>query len=269
MQSTSSGPEAAGAGMRVIAVTGAASGIGAAIRARCERDGARVIGVDVRDAEIIADLATPAGRAAAVAAIEAAAAGRLDGLVACAGIGPHVPDAAAIVAVNYFGAQVLLAGLRGPLAAAPRPAAVAIASNALSVPNDDAALVDACLAGDEAAARALTVTMASQQVYAGSKRALTRWLRRAAPAAEWAGAGIRLNAVAPGAVLTPLLQGGLDHPIFGPAIRGFPVPTGGPGAPDDIAAAVVFLLGPAARFACGSVLFVDGGTDALLRPDLY
>jgi len=43
----------------------------------------------------------------------------------------------------------------------------------------------------------------------------------------------------------------LDHPMLGPAIRGFPIPTGGFGDPDDVAAAIVFLLGPDARFFCG------------------
>jgi len=46
-------------------------------------------------------------------------------------------------------------------------------------------------------------------------------------------------------------------------------PTGGFGTPDQVAAAVVFLLGPDATFCCGSVLFVDGGTDAMIRPDNY
>jgi len=54
-----------------------------------------------------------------------------------------------------------------------------------------------------------------------------------------------------------------------PAIRNFPVPIGKFGTPPQIAAAVCFLLSPEASFCCGSVLFVDGGTDTMLRPDSY
>ncbi len=256
--------------MKVIAVTGAASGIGAAVRARLERGGARVIGVDLRDVEVIADLATPDGRAAAVTAVRAACANTLDGLVVCAGVGPQVESRELIVSLNYFGAQELLAGLREALAAARPAAAVAISSNSASLmPDNDSPLVAACLAGDEAEARRAAAALVSAQVYAGSKLALARWVRRHAPSAAWIGAGVRLNAVAPGAVMTPLLQEGLDHPQFGPAIRDFPIPTGGFGTPDQIAAAVAFLLGPDAAFCCGSVLFADGGTDALMRPDAF
>jgi NAD(P)-dependent dehydrogenase (short-subunit alcohol dehydrogenase family) len=255
--------------MGTVAITGSASGIGAAIRTRLERDGRRVVGVDLRDAEVQADLATPAGRDSALAAIERATGGVLDGAVLCAGVGPHVADRALIVSLNYFGAQRLLDGLRGALARGTAPAAVAISSNSSTIPISESPLVDACLDGDEETARQLAVTLLGQQVYGGSKLALTRWLRRRASQPEWAGAGIRLNAVAPGPVQTPLLQAGLDDVVYGPAIRGFPVPTGAFGTPDDVAAAVAFLLGPEARFCCGSVLFVDGGTDALLRPDQY
>jgi NAD(P)-dependent dehydrogenase (short-subunit alcohol dehydrogenase family) len=78
-----------------------------------------------------------------------------------------------------------------------------------------------------------------------------------------------LNAVAPGATLTPLLEDGLADAQLGPAIRGFPIPLGGFGAPDQVAAGVRFLLGAQASFCCGSVLFVDGGSDALIRRDRF
>jgi NAD(P)-dependent dehydrogenase (short-subunit alcohol dehydrogenase family) len=251
--------------VRVTAVTGSASGIGAALRKRLEAAGERVIGVDVRNAEVVADLAAPEGRAAAVAAVVAASGGRLDGLVACAGVGPHVEPAATIVSVNYFGAEAVLAGLRDSLVRGDRAAAVAVSSNASTIPGADGPLAEACLAGDEAEARRLAAD--GHSVYGASKLALARWVRRSAP--DWARAGIRLNAVAPGAVATPLLAAGLAHDVYGPAIRGFPIPTGGFGTADDVAAAIAFLLGPDAHFCCGSVLFVDGGTDALLRPDRY
>ncbi len=258
--------------MRTIAVTGSASGIGAATRLRLQAAGDRVIGIDVRDAEVIADLGDPSEvgrRQMAIAAVRQLAGDRLDGLVVCAGVGPHVEPWSTIVSLNYFGAQLLLAGLRELLAVAQPSAAVAVSSNSTTLPGVDTPLVSACLAGAEGEARRLAVTLDGHRSYAGSKLALARWIRRSAPAAEWAGAGIRLNAVAAGAVRTPLLQGGLEHPVFGDAIRSFPIPTGGFGAPDDIAAAIVFLLSREASFCCGSIFFVDGGTDALIRPDVY
>jgi NAD(P)-dependent dehydrogenase (short-subunit alcohol dehydrogenase family) len=255
---------------RTIAVTGSASGIGAAIRARLEGAGDRVIGVDRHDAEVIADLGVAAGRTAAADAVRAAAGPGLDGAVACAGLGPHVEPQATIVAVNYFGAVATLAGLRPALAGRPHAAAVAIVSNAATIsPGADGDLAAACLAGDEARASVLAAQVPSATVYAASKLALARWVRHQAPASDWAGAGIRLNAVAPGAVHTPLLAASLAHPVLGPAVRAFPIPLGGIGTTDPIAAAVAFLLGPDAASCCGSIFFVDGGSDAVIRPDEF
>jgi NAD(P)-dependent dehydrogenase (short-subunit alcohol dehydrogenase family) len=104
-------------------------------------------------------------------------------------------------------------------------------------------------------------------VYPATKTALAWWVRRHAPTHDWAGAGITLNVVAPGAVETPLLQATRDDPQIGRFIDDFPIPVGRKGTADELAAFVTFLLGPDARFFCGSVVFVDGGTDALLRAD--
>lgn len=256
--------------MRTIAITGSGSGIGAALRDRLESDGDRVIGVDVRGAEVIADLSTQKGRETAVAEVLTGAGFRLDGLVVCAGIGPQAKPVADIVSVNYFGAASLLAALRPTLIGGDSTSAVAVSSNSATiVPNADGPLADACLAGDEERARALAAEMNGSVVYAAAKLALARFVRRNAPRAEWAGEGIRLNAVAPGAVETPLLKGGLDDPLLGPAIRNFPIPLRGFGRPSQIADAIAFLLSPAASFCCGSVLFVDGGSDAMMRGDQY
>jgi NAD(P)-dependent dehydrogenase (short-subunit alcohol dehydrogenase family) len=252
--------------MGVVAVTGSAGGIGGAIRARIEAAGQRVIGVDVRDAEVTADLSTAAGRDAAVAGVRDHAPGALDGLVVAAGIGGSTPAPPSTVArINYFGAVGLLEGLHDQLAEGELRAAVAIASNsATAVPVTDPALVEHCLAGDEEAAASLADGLDGEAVYAQSKLALARKVRRLA--AEWA-PDVRINAVAPGPVLTPLTQAALEHPVTGDLIRAYPIPLDRWGEKHEIAEAVWFLLSPASSWTTGVVLFVDGGTDALLRPD--
>ena len=248
----------------MVAVTGSASGIGAAVRSLLTADGCQVIGVDQRDAEVIADLATPAGRAAAAAALASACGGRLDGMVCCAGLGPVCPPAL-IAAVNYFGAVELLDAMLPALSAGDRPAAVVIASNSASLVPLHEPLVGALLAGDADAAAAAAAGTDGATAYAMSKLALMRAVRRRAQV--WADRGVRLNAVAPGPVRTPLLQASLDHPVLGPLTEALPVPLGRRAEPAEIAGVIGFLLGPASGYVHGSVLFADGGTDALVRPD--
>jgi NAD(P)-dependent dehydrogenase (short-subunit alcohol dehydrogenase family) len=249
----------------VFAVTGSAGGIGGAIVARLGSEGHRVIGVDLRDADVEADLSTDDGRSAAVTAVSDSSGGALDGLVVCAGVAPSVRPASVIVQVNYFGAVQLLDGLRPLLEKGERPAAVAICSNSMTFAPSSSPLIEALLAGDQATAAALADANPSIGIYGESKMALGRALRRRAP--DWAAAGVRLNGVAPGPVPTTLLVGDLDDPELGDAIRGLPVPLGRWGEPAEIAEAVWFLLSPASAWTHGSILFVDGGTDALVRPD--
>lgn len=249
---------------RTVAITGAASGIGAATREALLRSGHRVIGVDLRDAEIKADLSKGAGRAAAAKAL--AAAGPLDGLVLCAGIGPSQGSAPLIVSVNYFGAVELLERLFDTLRSGEQPAAVAISSNsATTVGGLPDELLASMREGDEGNARWVAESVHPTIAYAASKAALALAVRRLAP--SWAEAGIRLNAVAPGAVRTPLLEHGLADEELGPLISAVPIPVGGFGRPDQIASVVEFLLSERASFVVGSILFADGGTDALAHPD--
>jgi NAD(P)-dependent dehydrogenase (short-subunit alcohol dehydrogenase family) len=243
--------------------------MGAATAARVRAAGDRVIGVDVRDADVVADLGTAEGRAAAIAEVTALSGGALDGLVTAAGLA-GLPDrpASLLVSVNYFGTVELLAGLRPLLANGTDAAAVAFSSNSTTCqPGLDESLIRALLEGDEAAARAQAGEGESLSTYPVTKTALSWWVRKHAPTADWAGAGITLNAIAPGAVDTPLLQEGLNDPTVGPAIEGFQAPIGRRGTPDELAAVVEFLLGPSTRFVTGSVWFCDGGMDAMLRAE--
>ena len=247
---------------RTVCVTGSAGGIGGATQALLEKDGCRVIGVDVRDAEVIADVSTPAGRAAMVDDVARACDGTLDGLVAGAGVMGQEPS---VVSINYFGTVATLEGLR-PLLAGSDPAAVAISSNSTTTtPGLPDALVTAVLDGDEGAALAAIAAAPGVFAYPASKLALARWVRRRAPQDDWIGRGIRLNAVAPGVIETPMTKDDLGFIFSIPDV--FPVPIGRPGRPEEIGALLAFMVSPASSFFCGSVVFADGGTDAAVRPD--
>jgi NAD(P)-dependent dehydrogenase (short-subunit alcohol dehydrogenase family) len=252
--------------MGTYAMTGGATGIGAAIRRRLGEAGHTVIVVDIKDADIVADLGTAAGRQAAIEGIRSRAPDGLDGFVPCAGLAGHVPDLALVASLNFFGTTVLVEGLKD-LLVKRRGAVVLISSNSAPMPVDDT-LVAAMLAGDEARAREIAAGCEGQMVYGGSKRALAFWMRRNTPA--WARDQVRINAVAPGYTETPMTSAVAKDPVYGEAIRQFlaSIPAGRAGQPEDIADAVEFLLSPKASFIYGSVLFVDGGHDAMLRSDV-
>lgn len=255
--------------MATAAVTGSASGIGAAIRARLEGDGFEVIGVDLRDAEVTADLAAAEGRRAAVEGVLERCGGTLDRLVTCAGLGSNVRPPSLVASVNYFGAVDVLDGLFEALRRGAEPAAVAIVSNSAQMaPLDDSPFVTALLDGDEAEAGRLIDELDSPIVaYMGSKHALGRALRRRVR--SWGDARVRLNGVAPGPVMTPLLKGTMEDPSTRDAVSQIDIPIGRWGEPEDIAPVVAFLLGPDAAWIHGSIYYVDGGNDAEIRPDRY
>ncbi|BBZ66471.1 NAD-dependent epimerase [Mycolicibacterium insubricum] len=264
--------------MGVYAVTGSASGMGAQVAGRLTAAGHTVIGVDLRDADVVADLSTPAGRVTAIAGVLAACGGRLDGAVLAAGVGPTpgAGRARLIFEINYAGVVELLTAWRPALAAAAVEApvkVVVVASNSTTtVPMVPRRAIRALLAGDaEKAAGVMRWygPAAPSLAYAASKIAVSRWVRRTAVTDPWVGAGIRLNAIAPGAILTPLLEKQLATPSEARAIRAFPVPVGDFGDPGQLADWMLFMLSDAADFLCGSVIFVDGGSDAYLRANSW
>lgn len=186
-------------------------------------------------------------------------------------IGEVLQVGADVVEVNYFGVVELLEGFRDALTKTERAKVLVFASNATTTtPAVPGRAIRAMLAGhSERAVRATRIfgNSAPAMAYGAAKIAVSRWVRRQAVTARWAGAGIRLNALAPGAILTPLLQKQLAMPSEAKAIHSFPVPIGGFGVPGQLADWVVFVLSDAADFLCGSIVFVDGGSDAWFRAD--
>jgi NAD(P)-dependent dehydrogenase (short-subunit alcohol dehydrogenase family) len=252
---------------RTYVVTGAASGIGAGTARVLRELGHEVIGVDLQGCDVNVDLSTPDGRAALVDQVGART-DSLDAVIANAGVlQPSEPA----VRVNFFGAVSTLVGLRPLLAGSPAPRAAATVSIALLNDVSDA-LVEACLDGDEERAVALVNDPARADefvdAYTSSKRALARWIRRQAPRDEWAGAGIALNAIAPGVIRTPMIQDTLDDPEGFEMVRaGMPMPLGGVAEPEAVGRAFAFLTDSTTLAITGQILFVDAGAESVLRGD--
>lgn len=252
--------------VRTYVVTGAASGIGLATKELLESQGHKVIGVDLHDADVIADLSTAEGRGSLAGAVKAQAPDGIDAIVAVAGVA--LPSTLT-VKVNYFGTIASIESLKPLLegSAAPR---VAVVSSFSSLQENLPDLVEAMESGDEEAsiAKAEEAIAAGRgmTIYASTKRAISEWVREQSIKPEWAGAGIPLNAVGPGVILTPMTE-----PLMKTAEaraqldKIVPMPLNGPAKPEVIAKALAWLVSEDNTHMAGQVVFVDGGADVSIR----
>ena len=247
---------------RTILVTGSANGIGQATANYLRERGHTVIGLDLAGSDIDCDLGTADGCAAAVARVIALCGGKLNAVIACAVVAGQ--NVEAMIGVNYFGTVRLIEGLRDTLGAAPAPRVVAITSSASILPSDPE-LVAACLDFDETTA----ISRGHREptlVYASTKLALSRWIRRTAKQAEWAGRAILLNGIAPGTVITDMTR-----PILATAegramlAQVTPIAVPAYAGPEDIAPLLAFLAGEECRYMVGQIIFIDGGKDVIRR----
>ncbi|AUX69001.1 short-chain dehydrogenase [Porphyrobacter sp. HT-58-2] len=239
------------AGKNVL-VTGAASGIGRAIAILFAREGARVTIGDINAAGLaeaaamIGDTATPVvydaeDHASCRALVDAAAREGLDVVCNVAGMlkwGPTedfaVADFERLLRINTTSVFVICK--------AALPYLLKSRGNIVNI-------------GSTSGLRGMIYTAG----YCASKHAVVGMTT--ALAAEYAARGVRVNAVCPGHVDTPMTRqtppsGDLDWDMIR---RGMPKLVDGSCAPKDIAEAVAFLASEQARKATGSVLVVDGG----------
>ncbi|APX33916.1 short-chain dehydrogenase [Brachybacterium sp. P6-10-X1] len=252
---------------RTYVVTGAASGIGRTTAQILSDRGERVIGVDLQGTDVSGDLSTREGRAGAAEGAARLADGTVDAVIACAGLSIPKPLTAS---VNYFGMTEFLEALQPALARSEAPR-VALVSSMATLQPVVPALVDALLAGDEAAALEIATRMAEDPrtanvIYPSSKRAISRWVRREAPTERWAGAGIPLNAVAPGTVVTPMTKELLASEQGRAMTDAYvPMPLNSHQGPETIAHLLIWLTSVENSHCAGQTIYCDGGTDVVLR----
>jgi len=252
--------------MATYALSGGSSGIGASLAKLLREQNHTVINVDLKDADIIADLSTPEGRQAAVVGVRERAPEGLDGLVPLAGVPGGGPPGTLITSVNYFGTVEFVEGLRD-LVAKKHGVIVLLCSNSAPMSSPQSRLLDSLMAGDEAEALKISIEEDDGMHYMVGKRALAYWMRRNVEA--YANDGIRMNAVAPGPIDTPMTKPLFDNPEMAEIMKHLldATPLGRAGQPEEIARVIRFMLSPESSYICGSVLYIDGGYDAANRTD--
>lgn len=255
---------------RTFVITGAASGIGAATSVLLKERGAKVIGVDIHDSDIKADLSTPAGRKSAVSSTIKLSGGSIDGVILCAGL---MRSNVQTVSVNFFGVTEFLTGLLPILKNSTAPRVAIMSSVASLLPNSDE-LVNAMLASDEASALAIAQGLVDQGpeaaglIYASTKRAISRWVRRECIKPDWAGAGIPLNAVGPGIVETPMVGKMIATAESRVATDAMiPMPLNYYLQARQVAYLLAWLTSEENTHTTGQTIYIDGGSDASIRGD--
>lgn len=252
---------------RTFVVTGAASGIGKVTTQLLRDRGDRVIGVDLKDVEVTADLSTVAGCEEAAAAATDLAGGTVDAAITCAGLAIPKPITAL---VNFFGMASFLEALQPALARAVAPR-VALISSMASMNPVAPPLVEALLAGEYEQAKTIAEALAADEqtanaIYSSSKRAISMWVRRVAPSARWAGAGIPVNAVGPGTVVTPMTKDLLSTPESAAMVDAMvPMPLNYHQGPESVAYLLLWLTSLENTHCCGQTIYCDGGADAVWR----
>jgi len=237
-----------------ILITGAASGIGAALAKITVARGSEAIALD---RNIVGGISCDLSDQDAIQAAASSINGRLDGIAHVAGL-PGTKTPAEIIAVNITAPIELTRALENKLAAGA--SIVAVSSIAGQRCLKAATELDQFLEGGTKAVQDEARSMDGNAAYEFSKALLNRWV--VAFTAANANKPIRLNSVSPGPVQTPILKDfrqsmGEDRIAVAEQL------VGRHARPEEIAEAIYFLLSDTASWIKGTDLVVDGGFHAI------
>lgn len=254
---------------KTIVITGVSSGIGARTAELAIAQGADVIGIDMRDppakhgAFLKGDISTPEGIAAIVERLPL----RIDALLNIAGVS-GTGGAAATLAINFYGLRLLSENLAGRIREGGAVVNVASVAGYGWRANLARAKTLVAAPGFPDIPKVLADNDVPNEIgYPLSKELLILWTQMAAHQPLFKKRGIRVNAVSPGPVETPILT--QFRSVLGDAKVDSDIDrTGRAGTASDIAPVVLFAASDAARWINGANLAADGGLEASINADV-
>ena len=235
--------------MKRVLVTGAASGIGAALYRLLEEDGIEAVGLDLTGSDIDCDLT----REDAVAALASRVRGPLHGIAHVAGL-PGTAPAAQIMAVNASAPMHVTRTLLHHLV---EESAIVVVSSITALRCEASTdRLDAFIDGTAQTDPQID----GKAAYELSKAVVNRWALRSV--ADLSGRRIRINTVSPGPIETPILID-FERSIGADRIAGAAALAGRHGDPREVAQVCRFLLSSDASWVNGADVKVDGGYHAM------
>ncbi len=248
-----------------VALTGGATGIGAAVAAKLKAAGHHVTAFDIGDPGpnadhwVKTDLSDPVSIAQALDAAE----GPFDALINNAGLPPREGLAELVLKVNYLGLCAFLDGMLDKLASGGTIVNTASRAGAGWRDNLDQVKALKTIGHDDVAGFIADQNMDATRAYNLSKEAVI--VMTMARAEEMTRRGLRMNSASPAAVSTGILDDFIT--AFGEIVAKNIARAGRAGLPDEAADVIIFLASPESAWIKGQDIVIDGGMSAMAMSD--